>query len=61
MKRKRGRPAQPIRGPLYKVHFQVSKDQALLIRAAAKAAGLQVAPWARSILTQIASSAIVNS
>ena len=57
-KRKRGRPAQPIRGSTYKIVFQVSKDQALLIRAAAKRAGLQVAPWARSILTQIASSAV---
>jgi hypothetical protein len=57
-KRKRGRPPQPIRGATYKIYFQVSKDQGLLIRAAAKRAGLQVATWCRSILTQIASTAV---
>jgi hypothetical protein len=60
-KRPRGAPAQPIRGSTYKIVFQVSKDEGLLIRAAAKAAGFQVAPWARSLLVNIASNAVVTA
>ena len=60
-KRPRGAPAQPIRGSTYKVVFQVSKDEGLLIRAAAKAVGLQVAPWARSLLVSIATNAVVHT
>jgi hypothetical protein len=60
-KRHRGRPPQPLaRGPVIRVNINLSRPEALALRAAAKRAHLPVATYVRSLVVPIALNALAD-
>ncbi len=60
-KRHRGRPQQRLAlGPVIRVNINLSRPEAISLRAAAKRAQLPVATWVRSIVVPIALNALAD-